>query len=149
MIFGRGAEEIRFCKNNHLNYEVIPGITAGIAAASLFEIPLTERGKNHMFLFYTGHRVKDKFASLKSVVNVLRSSAPVVIYMGLTNLSFLVDALLEHGIDTTLPVQILSNISQEGQKKYLINLDAVNDFLQNENPETPAIVIIGKYAYQI
>jgi uroporphyrin-III C-methyltransferase len=52
MIFGRGAEEIRFCIENNLNYEVIPGVTSALGAASLYGIPLTERGKNSMVLFW-------------------------------------------------------------------------------------------------
>jgi len=146
MIFGRGAEEIRFCKENQLNYEVIPGITAGIAAASLFEIPLTEREKNGTTLFYTGHRVDGSFSDLNTVVETLNSNSPVIIYMGLNNLAEFSDSLLECGIDKSMPVQIVSKVSQKEQRKYSTKLGAVQNFLNVENPETPAVIFVGKYA---
>ncbi|MBN2637194.1 MAG: uroporphyrinogen-III C-methyltransferase [Prolixibacteraceae bacterium] len=149
MIFGRGAEEIRFCKENQLNFEVIPGITAGIAAASIFEIPLTEREKNGMALFYTGHRVDGKFSDLEAVISVLNAGAPVVIYMGLNNLVEFSNSLLKLGIDKSLPIQILSKVSLPEQKMYNTKLDDVQSFLTTGKPETPAIVIIGKYAGKI
>jgi uroporphyrin-III C-methyltransferase len=146
MIFGRGAEEIRFCKENKLNYEVIPGITAGIASSSLFEIPLTERGKSSMVLFHTGHRENGKFTDLKSIVNVLKSGSPVVIYMGLNKLSDMAKVLSDEGIDKTIPIQILSKISQSDEKAYETTIEDVGEFLQENSPETPSIIIIGKYA---
>ncbi len=149
MIFGRGAEEIRFCKENNLNYEVIPGITAGIAAASIFGIPLTEREKNGMALFYTGHRVDGGFSDLDAVATVLKSGSPVLIYMGLNNLSGLSNSLLENGISKLLPVMILSNVSQINQKAYSTHLGEIEDFLKKETPKTPVVIIIGKYAAHI
>ena len=149
MIFGRGAEEIRFCKENQLNYEVIPGITAGIAAASIFEIPLTEREKNGMALFYTGHRIDGGFTDLNAVIQVLKSGSPVVSYMGLNNLVEFSKSLIDTEIDTATPVQILSKVSQPRQKKYSTVLGEVEHFIANEKPVTPAMIIIGKFAEQI
>jgi uroporphyrin-III C-methyltransferase len=149
MIFGRGAEEIRFCKESNLNYEVIPGITAGIAGASLFNIPLTERGKNAMTLFYTGHRKDGSFSDIQAVVEVLKTSSPVIIYMGLNNLPELSHALIDAGIVSSMSVQIVSNISQKRQKHYETNLQQVDEFLETERPKSPSIIIIGEHAKQI
>jgi uroporphyrin-III C-methyltransferase len=149
MIFGRGAEEVRFCKNNKLNYEVIPGITAGIAASSLMNIPLTERDKNAMVLFYTGQRKNGGFSDLDSIAKVLQSGSPVIIYMGLNNLADLAAALLKEKIEAQMPVQILSRVSQTNQKNYTTNLGEVSFFLKNNSPETPCIIIIGENAASI
>ena len=149
MIFGRGAEEIRFCKNNNLNYEVIPGITAGIAASSLFQIPLTERGKNGMALLYTGKRKDGTFSDLNSVVNILGSGSPVIIYMGLNNLPDLSRGLQNENIGGHLPVQMVSKVSQAGQKIYSTTLSGISEFLEKNQPETPCIIIIGENAESI
>lgn len=149
MIFGRGAEEIQFCKSRNLKYEVIPGITAGIAGASLCDVPLTERGKNGMTLLYTGHRLDGGFSDLSSIVSVLKTESPVVIYMGLNNLSELAKALMKEGIDAALSVQILSRISQKKQKAYETNLHDVDEFLTVNEPKTPSVIIIGKHAKKI
>jgi len=143
MIFGRGAEEVRFCKQHNLNYEVIPGITAGIAGASLTDIPITERGKNGMVLFYTGQRKEEMFTDLDAVVSVLKTGSPVIVYMGLNNLPFLATALCVNGIEKSMPVQILSEISNPGQKHYSTNLGEVKSFLEKNSPEMPATIFIG------
>lgn len=146
MVFARGAEEIRFCRANNLNFEVIPGITAGLAASSLFSIPVTERGKNNMLLFYTATREDSRLYELGSVIQVIQSGSPVVIYMGVNNLPNLAFDLLANGIDKAIPVLILSNISQAGQKNWSTTLGDVAGFLKENNPETPSIIIIGKNA---
>lgn len=149
MIYGRGAEEIRFCRNNNLNYEVIPGITAGIAAASFAGIPLTERGKSGMILFYTGHRTNGSYTDLKPVATILKTGSPVVVYMGLNNLPGLVNALICEDIDLSTPVRILSKVSQKNQKVFSTSIGAVSVLLKEQNPQTPSVVIIGKYVESV
>lgn len=149
MIFGRGAEEIRFCKENNLNYEVIPGVTAAVAGSSLFSIPLTERGKNNMLLFYTCRKENDCFPQLEPLVSVLLNGSPVVLYMGLHHLSELSGKLLDLGISGKMPVQILCKISQPGQSSYSTTLETVDAFLAENRPCTPSLVILGEYAERI
>jgi len=149
MIFGRGAEEVRFCKENNLNYEVIPGVTAGIAGSALFDIPLTERGKSSMVLFCAGHRENDCFSNIDSAVQIINSGSPAIIYMGLNILSDLACALINKNVESSTPVQILSKISDSTQKNYATTLGQASDFMQQNTPDTPATVIIGKYAVKI
>lgn len=149
MIFGRGAEEIRFCKTNNLNFEVIPGVTAAVAGSSLFSVPLTERGKNNMLLFYTCRKENDCFPQLEPLVSVLQNGSPVVLYMGLHHLSELSGKLLGKGISGKMPVQILCKISQPGQSSYSTNLEKVDEFLASNRPCTPSLVIMGENAERI
>lgn len=149
MIFARGAEEVRFCKENKLHYEVIPGITAGIAGASLFSLPLTERGKSNMVLLYTGCKSKGLFSDIHLVANVIQSGSPVLVYMGLTHLPELAKKLQNHGVALSVPVHVLSQISQPGQTGYSTNLGEIELFLENNNPETPSVIIIGENAVEV
>jgi uroporphyrin-III C-methyltransferase len=149
MIFGRGAEEIRFCRENDLNFEVIPGVTAGIAGSSLFSVPLTERGKNNMLLFYTCRKENDCFPELNPLLTILRTGSPVLLYMGLNHLSELAERLIGEGITASMPVQILCRISQPDQQAFTIDLNGVDDFLAQNNPCTPSLVIIGENAVRI
>ncbi len=149
MIFGRGAEEVRFCKENNINYEVIPGVTAGVAASAFFDIPLTERRKSSMVLFCAGYRSNDCFSNIDTLVQILNSGSPTVIYMGLNILAELAAALVDKSVEKSTPVQILSKISLSDQKNYSTTLGDVSRFLQQENPESPATIIIGKYAEKI
>ncbi|MFY9151427.1 MAG: uroporphyrinogen-III C-methyltransferase [Prolixibacteraceae bacterium] len=144
MIFGRGAEEIRFCIENQLKYEVIPGVTSALGAASLYGIPLTERGKNSMVLFGTGHYQEGDFLDLETFVSVLKSGSPIIFFMGLNKLVHLSKRLLEREIAPETSIQILSKVSQPEASALEGNLGNISDILENEKPPMPALVIIGR-----
>jgi len=144
MIFGRGAEEIRFCIENGLNYEVIPGVTSALGAASLYGIPLTERGKNSMVLFGTGHYCEGDFCDLESFVSVLKSGSPIIFFMGLNKLVKLAGRLMDKGISPDIKVQILSKVSQPDACTLEGALGNIAQLLEMEKPPMPALVIIGK-----
>jgi uroporphyrin-III C-methyltransferase len=144
MIFGRGAEEIRFCIENRLNYEVIPGVTSALGAASLYGIPLTERGKNSMVLFGTGHYSEGDFCDLESFVSVLNSGSPIIFFMGLNKLIKLARRLMDQGISQDMNVQILSKVSQPDACTLEGTLENIAQLLETQKPPMPALVIIGK-----
>ncbi|WP_167613178.1 uroporphyrinogen-III C-methyltransferase [Maribellus sediminis] len=149
MIFGRGPEEIRFCVEHQLNYEVIPGVTAALAGSAQFNVPLTERHKACMALFYTGHRTNGTFSDLEALTAVLSTGSPVMIYMGLNKLAELSKALLERGVEASTTVQILSKISQPEEQHYETSLEDVDNFLAENNPQAPTVIIIGEHALSI
>jgi uroporphyrin-III C-methyltransferase len=144
MIFGRGAEEIRFCIENKLNYEVIPGVTSALGAASLHGIPLTERGKNSMVLFGTGSYCNGDFCDLDSFVSVLKSGSPIIFFMGLNKLVHLATRLMENSISPETKVQILSKISQPDSSATEGTLGSIAQQLAEQKPPMPALVIIGQ-----
>ena len=144
MMFGRGAEEIRFCIENGLNYEVIPGVTSALGAASLYGIPLTERGKNSMVLFGTGHYSEGDFCDLGSFVSVLKSGSPIIFFMGLNKLVKLAQRLMDQAISPEIKVQILSKVSQPDSVAFEGSLGNIAKLLETEKPPMPALVIIGK-----
>jgi len=144
MIFGRGAEEIRFCIENELNYEVIPGVTSALGAASLFGIPLTERGKNSMVLFGTGSYCDGDFCDLDSFVSVLNSGSPIIFFMGLNKLVHLASRLIDKSVSPDIKVQILSKVSQPDSSAIEGTLHTIAQVLATTKPPMPALVIIGK-----
>ena len=149
MIFGRGAEEIRFCIENKLNYEVIPGVTSALGAASLYGIPLTERGKNSMVLFGTGTYCEGDFCDLQSFVSVLKSGSPVIFFMGLSKLVQLAGRLVDHAIPTETKVHILSKVSQPDARTFEGTLSTIAKVIEIEKPPMPALVIIGQNAERL
>lgn len=149
MIFGRGAEEIRFCIENGLDYEVIPGVTSALAAASLYGIPLTERGKNSMLLFGTGHYCDGEFCDLDSFVSVLNSGSPIIFFMGLNKLVHLSQRLLEQAIPAETWVPVLSKVSQPEAAVLEGTLGTIECILEKEKPLMPALVVIGKNAERL
>ena len=144
MIFGRGAEEIRFCIENNLDYEVIPGVTSALGAASLYGIPLTERGKNSMVLLGTGNYCDGDFCDLETFVSVLKSGSPIIFFMGLNKLVKLSERLMDRSVSPEVKVQILSKVSQPDTVALESTLGKVARLLETEKPPMPALVIIGR-----
>lgn len=148
-IFGRGAEELEFCLAEQLQVEVVPGITAGLAAASVFHIPVTLRGVNSMALFYTGHKRDGGFDDIDTVASVLQTNAPVLIYMGLKNLCLLSTELIGRGVSPGLPVQIVSRVGHADQKCWSTRLDDLCHFLKNNTPAMPAVILAGSHTMPV
>lgn len=149
MIFGRGAEEIRFCIENNLNYEVIPGITSALGAASQYGIPLTERGKNSMVLFGTGSYCEGDFCDLESFVSVLKSGSPIIFFMGLSKLIRLAERLVEQAVSPETKVHILSKVSQPEASAIEGTLATIGSLIELHQPPMPALVVIGRNAERL
>ncbi|HKJ42184.1 MAG TPA: uroporphyrinogen-III C-methyltransferase [Sunxiuqinia sp.] len=148
-IFGRGAEELEFCLQNNLNVEVVPGITAGLAGATCFHIPVTLRNANSMALFYTGHKRNGGFEDIDVVAAVLKTNAPALIYMGLKNLVFLSKELMNRGLPAEMPVQIISRVGHPDQQLFTSSLGKIEIYLQKIDPPMPSVIIIGSHTEQV
>lgn len=149
MIFGRGAEEIRFCIENNLPYEVIPGITAALGAASEYGIPLTERGKNSMVLFGTGSYCEGDFCDLESFVSVLKTGSPIIFFMGLSKLVKLAGRLIDQSVSPETKVHILSKVSQPDSSALEGTLSTIAGIIESHQPAMPALVVIGRNAERL
>lgn len=104
-IFGRGSEEALFLLEHGIEFEVLPGVTAGVVALMDAGIPATHRDISTSVSFITGHRktgVVGEFTSYGSLEGTL------VFYMGLNNLPLIIPDLIEGGIDPKKPVAIIS-----------------------------------------
>ena len=146
LIFGRGIEEARFLKANNIPYEIVPGITAGIAAANVLSIPLTERQKNASVLFCTGHTLKEGSAHFADVSVFLQKGNPVVIYMGLKKLQEILNVLTSHGVSDQTCICAVSQVSGPGQDFVEGTFATIEQRLEEHPLELPIVIIMGKYA---
>ena len=145
LIFGRGIEEVRFLKANNINYELIPGITAGMAAANIFSIPLTERLKNSAVLFCTGHTLELGVKQFLDLVNFLKAGNPVVVYMGYHNLEKITTTLIENGISPETGICVASKVSHAEQDYVDGNLMNIHSRLKDKPLPSPTVIILGTY----
>jgi len=146
LIFGRGIEEIRFLIDNSIPYELVPGITAGLAAANIFSIPLTERIKSSAMLFCTGHTVKDDDAQFNDISIFLKAGNPAIIYMGLSNLEQIIHRLIHQGVPNDTRIAIMSKVSRPGQGLVCGTFSTIIEKVQAQEIPTPTVIIMGKYA---
>lgn len=148
-IFGRAVEEIRYLIEHKIPYEMIPGITAGIAAANLQNIPLTERNRSNSVLFCTGHTVNYDFEQLESLANMLRTGTTLVMYMGLKNLKEVIFKLKDINKIEEIYLSAISKVSQPDESIITGTLNEIEAKLETNPLPMPVIFIVGKYAFPI
>lgn len=148
-MFGRGVEELRALLEAELQVEVVPGITAGMAAANLCHIPITERYKTSSVLFCTGHTTQYNLEHLKAVAELIKSGSPLVLYMGLKNLERIVSHLLEVGVSPQTSICAVSRVSCPDQEVVCSSLETICSTLESQTLKTPAIFLIGEHALPV
>lgn len=148
-IFGRAIEEIRYLLEHKIPFEMVPGITAGIAAANLQQIPLTERNRSNSVLFCTGHTANYDFEQLEALANMLKTGTTLIMYMGFKNLKEVISKLKEVNKTETLYLSAISKVSQPDQSIITGALSEIEQKLETEQLPMPVVFIAGKYAFPI
>ncbi|HWI36191.1 MAG TPA: uroporphyrinogen-III C-methyltransferase [Burkholderiales bacterium] len=110
MLFGRAQDEIRYLSSRGIRVEVVPGITAALAAAAQTGISLTERGLARSVAFVTP-RVGDG-AAPSSWLEAARAADTVAIYMGAGDAPVIAEALISTGKPAGTPVVLVENASR-------------------------------------
>ncbi len=142
-IFGRGGEEALFLMENNIPYEIVPGITSGIAAALYAGIPLTMRGINSTLALATGHESEDKELSLLDW-QALSKMGTLIFYMGVKNLPYIVDNLVKAGLDKDTPIALVRWATYPEQQVLEGNLENICGLVEKLRFKAPAIIIIGE-----
>ncbi len=143
MIFGRGGEECEALAAAGIPFEVVSGITAGLAAATALGIPLTHRGHCHGAILVTGHERDGRATDWASLV---RTGLPLVIYMGVARCEAIQDALLAAGMDPGTPAAVVSHASRPDERRLVTRLGSLAWDLRAAGMESPAIVLVGEVA---
>jgi uroporphyrin-III C-methyltransferase len=141
-IFGRLAEERDALEAAAVPYEIVPGITAGIAAAASLGAALTDRRSSSRIVVISAHRAHENESNEKTDWRGLATSnTTLVIYMPGQNLSALQNELLDAGLDPNTPAAIVSRASTPDQREFHTTLAKLH-----EAPPLPApsILLIGR-----
>lgn len=142
-IFSRCSQELEVLTKNKIEFEVVPGVTAAVAAAGLNGIPLTDRRYASSCVFVTGHEDPTKKESLLDWDSLAKISA-LVLYMAVENLDEIVSRLLGAGKDENTPVAIVQDASLITQRILTGTLKDIAQKAKEQSLKPPAIVIIGK-----
>lgn len=141
-LFGRGAEEAEVLREANIPFEIVPGITSGIAAPAYAGIPVTHRDYSSSMAIVTGHMREGK----EDTINWKRISEAVdtlVIYMGVGNLPYIVEELSKYKKPHT-EIALIQWGTMEGQKVVSGTLENIVETVQKENIGNPSIIIVGK-----
>ncbi|WP_240415700.1 uroporphyrinogen-III C-methyltransferase [Paenibacillus periandrae] len=141
-IFGRGGEEALALAERGIPYEVVPGITSALGAASAADIPLTHRGMSASVAFVTGSRCSSPETRIRWDL-LAHSVDMLVIYMGITHLERIRTELLMHGKDADTPTAIVENGSTDQQRTVTGTLGLIHKQAAAMKIKNPALIIIG------
>ncbi len=140
-VFGRGHEEMEYVTDHGIETEIIPGISSCLAVPSTQHIPVTKRGINESFWVVTGTTQSEK-ASVDLVL-AAKSSATVVILMGMRNLSEIIGIFRKYrGMNEA--IGIIMNGTTPQEKAGYGTLQNIEEIVKSQKLGSPSIIIIGK-----
>lgn len=140
-IFGRGGEEIETLADQHIAFEVVPGITAAAGCAAFSGIPLTHRDHAQSCIFVTGH-LQDGKINL-NWQELTDPQQTIVVYMGLTGLDAICKSLIQHGRSEQTPAALIEQGTKPEQRVLASTLGGLPDLVANSEVAAPTLLIIG------
>ena len=140
-VFGRGHEELEYLLRSGIRAEAIPGISSALAAPASAGIPLTKRGVNESFWVVTG-TVSDGSVS-KDIYLAARSSATIIILMGLSQLDAIASMIRETRSPLE-PIAIVQDATCATQKVIIGSATTIIHEAAYHQIISPAVIIIGK-----
>lgn len=142
-VFGRGGEEAEAFSKAGIPFEIVPGITAGIAAPAYAGIPITHRGKATRVTFITGHLENDDKDETKDPADFPKEGT-LVIYMGVKNIASNVDAVLSSGRPADTPVAVIEWGTHPRQRTVTGTLDDIHAKCDRSGLTAPSIIVVGE-----
>jgi uroporphyrin-III C-methyltransferase len=142
LVFGRAGEEIEALRAAGLPYEIVPGVTAATAAASVAGLPLTHRDFSSAVVFVTGHQCAANTGGLDWAA-LAKLKATLCFYMGVRRLPEIAHNLLQHGMAGDTPLALISQATLPAQKIVITTL-AGAEAIPADQIAPPALVVIGE-----
>lgn len=141
-IFGRGGEEIELLAQNHIPFQVVPGITAASGCAAYAGIPLTHRDYAQSVRFVTGHlKSDDTNLNWPELANPTQT---LVFYMGLVGLKEICESLIANGRAPTTPVALIEKGTTQAQRVLIGDLTSIANLVAAKDVHAPTLFIVGE-----
>ncbi|MBP9853802.1 MAG: uroporphyrinogen-III C-methyltransferase [Candidatus Omnitrophica bacterium] len=142
LIFGRGADELTYLRDFHIDVDVIPGVSSATGVPSHLGIPLTARGYSSSVAFLSGHQAEDQ--NDEEEILIPKDIDTLVFLMGLTKLNKIVEALKESKKDLSTPVAVISRGTRYDQMVVKGTLDTIQADVNKVDIHPPALIVVGK-----
>lgn len=143
-VFGRGGEECEELLKAGIPFEIVPGVTSGIAAPAYAGIPLTHRDFTTSVAFVTGHEHPEKEATAIDWEKLSLGSGTIVFFMGIKNLPQITENLVAHGRSPETPVALVRWGTRPEQEVLVGTLADIADKARKSRFKAPAITVVGE-----
>ena len=142
-VFGRGGEEAEALVEAGIDFQVVPGVTAGIAASAYAGIPVTHRDLASSVAFLTGHEDPDKPGSALDWAALAAFPGTLVVYMGVRHLQAIAARLIAAGRAADEPAAVVQSGTLPGQRTLVATLATIAARASEARIGAPAIAIFG------
>jgi uroporphyrinogen III methyltransferase/synthase len=142
-VFGRGGEEALALREAGIAFEIVPGVTAGVAALAYAGIPITHRGLARAVAFVTGRTGDESeldWAALAAFPGTL------VFYMGVGRLAQIAASLIEAGRAREEPAAVVEAGTLPRQRTVLGTLQTIAERVEQAQIGSPSITVVGPVA---
>lgn len=143
-VFGRGGEEVDTLIESGMQVEVVPGITAAVAAGASLNVPLTKRGLSSCVTLVTGHEDPTKDHSDVHWAALACTKGTIVIYMAMAHLKSVVAKLIESGFPADTPAAVICRATHPDQKSVSGTISQLPALVEEHKLTPPSVVIIGR-----
>jgi uroporphyrinogen III methyltransferase/synthase len=143
-VFGRGGEEAELLAALRVPFEVVPGITAGIAAPAYAGIPVTHRDVAGSVTLVTGHDAPTKRGPAIDWGRLATGSETLLIYMGVEGLGQTAGRLIQHGRAPETPVAVIRWGTKREQQTVTGTLLTIADRVKRAGIKSPAMIVVGE-----
>jgi uroporphyrinogen III methyltransferase/synthase len=143
-IFGRGGEEALALVSAGVQWEVVPGVSAGAAVAAYAGIPITHRGMGSSVAFVTGHEDPAKTESSVDWGRIALGANTLVIFMGMSGAPAIAERLMAHGRSGETPAAVIRWGTYYHQECHITTLAELAHLIESRGVAAPAIIVIGE-----
>jgi len=142
-IFGRGGEELEQLRQDGIAYEIVPGVTAALAAAAYVEAPLTHRDHSSAATFLTGHENPEKHDLSIDFRAFAGLGATHCVYMGMGQLARFVGELRAGGLPGETPALVVQWATLPCQRSARGTLETIEGRVAEAGLGAPGIIMVG------
>jgi uroporphyrinogen III methyltransferase / synthase len=145
-VFGRGGEEAEALVAAGVPFEVVPGVTAGVAGPAYAGIPVTHRDAASAVAFVTGHEDPSKPESALDWEALAAFPGTLVFYMGVRQLPAIASALVGGGRSSSEPAAVVERGTLPDQRVVVGTLSTIASVASDSGVRAPALVVVGAVA---
>ncbi|UCD24933.1 MAG: uroporphyrinogen-III C-methyltransferase [Gemmatimonadota bacterium] len=142
-VFGRGADEVRALRDAGIEYEIVPGITTGLAIAAFCEIPVTHHEDASAVALVAGRERDDKSETSLDYAALAKFPGTLILYMGVKRSATWSQALIREGKDPTTPVAIVRWGTRAQQEMTRCTLETLAETVTTAGIRPPSVFVVG------
>lgn len=143
LVFGRGGEEAATLTDAEIEFEIVPGVTAGVAAAAYAGVPVTHRAHARAVAFVSGNAGENTDPSIDWRA-LAAFPGTLVFYMGVAKLPEITHSLIEEGRNPKEPVAVIAQGTTSSQRTVVAPLSEIAERVVEAGIEPPALTVIGE-----